>query len=102
MVALAFPLHPPSRPEKSRADELTAVQAPVLVVQGERDPFGSPAEIARACPPAHLVAIEGAAHALGPTRRTDDPAVRAEAVSEPVARFVLDLAAGTGGPRLLG
>ena len=41
-VALAFPLHPPGRPEKSRLDELELVQVPTLVVQGERDPFGTP------------------------------------------------------------
>jgi predicted alpha/beta-hydrolase family hydrolase len=45
VLALAFPLHPPGRPEKSRADELTAVPVPLLVVQGERDAFGGPAEV---------------------------------------------------------
>ncbi|MGW8847619.1 alpha/beta hydrolase family protein [Streptomyces xiamenensis] len=44
VLALAFPLHPPGRPERSRADELAAVRAPLLVVQGERDPFGTPEE----------------------------------------------------------
>jgi predicted alpha/beta-hydrolase family hydrolase len=49
VVALAFPLHPPGRPDRSRLGELLgAVSAgvPVLVVQGERDPFGSPDELA--------------------------------------------------------
>ncbi len=44
VVALAFPLHPPGRPEKSRADELTAVGVPSLVVQGDSDPFGTRAQ----------------------------------------------------------
>src|SRR5581483_169230 len=43
-LALAFPLHPPGRPEKSRAGELLESGVPTLVVQGERDPFGGPAE----------------------------------------------------------
>jgi predicted alpha/beta-hydrolase family hydrolase len=43
VLCLAFPLHPPGRPEKSRQPELNAVQVPTLVVQGERDPFGMPA-----------------------------------------------------------
>jgi uncharacterized protein len=43
-LALAFPLHPPGRPEKSRLDELTRPSCPTLVVQGERDPFGRPEE----------------------------------------------------------
>ncbi|HEV2888544.1 MAG TPA: alpha/beta family hydrolase [Jatrophihabitans sp.] len=42
VVALAFPLHPPGRPEKSRLPELAAVPVPVLVVQGVNDPFGMP------------------------------------------------------------
>jgi uncharacterized protein len=45
VVALAFPLHPPGRPERSRADELLGAGVPTLVVQGERDPFGGPAEL---------------------------------------------------------
>ncbi|MFD5618317.1 alpha/beta family hydrolase [Streptomyces yangpuensis] len=44
VLALAFPLHPPGRPEKSRAGELTAAGRPALVVQGGRDPFGRPEE----------------------------------------------------------
>jgi predicted alpha/beta-hydrolase family hydrolase len=46
VLALAFPLYPPGRPEKSRAAELTAVPLPIVVVQGERDAFGSPADVA--------------------------------------------------------
>ena len=42
VLCLAFPVHPPGRPEKSRLDELNAVPVPVLVIQGERDPFGMP------------------------------------------------------------
>jgi len=45
VVCLAFPLHPPGKPAASRADELAAVAVPVLVVQGERDPFGGPADL---------------------------------------------------------
>jgi uncharacterized protein len=42
VLCLAFPLHPPARPASSRLDELEAVQVPVLIVQGEKDPFGLP------------------------------------------------------------
>jgi predicted alpha/beta-hydrolase family hydrolase len=45
VLCLAFPLHPPGRgddPSKSRLSELEAVRVPVLVVQGESDPFGMP------------------------------------------------------------
>jgi uncharacterized protein len=41
VLCLAFPLHPPGKPEKSRADELPA-DLPTLVLNGDRDPFGVP------------------------------------------------------------
>jgi hypothetical protein len=43
VLCLAFPLHPPGRPDApSRQPELNGVRVPVLVVQGARDPFGMP------------------------------------------------------------
>jgi predicted alpha/beta-hydrolase family hydrolase len=45
VVCLGFPLHPPGRPEKSRADELRGVGVRTLVLQGTRDTFGTPAEV---------------------------------------------------------
>ena len=46
VLALAFPLYPPGRPEKTRADELVAVPVPIVVVQGETDAMGRPDEVA--------------------------------------------------------
>lgn len=43
-LALAFPLHPPGKPERSRLSELESVGLPTLVIQGERDTFGTPEE----------------------------------------------------------
>jgi uncharacterized protein len=63
VIALAFPLHPPGKagvPEKSRAAELRSAGVPVLVINGERDPFGVP-------DPAdadQLVVLAGENHAL--------------------------------------
>jgi uncharacterized protein len=42
VLCLAFPVHPPGRPEKTRLPELDAVAVPTLVVQGAADPFGMP------------------------------------------------------------
>jgi predicted alpha/beta-hydrolase family hydrolase len=42
VLCLAFPEHPPGKPERSRQDELDMVSVPTLVVQGESDPFGMP------------------------------------------------------------
>lgn len=61
VVALAFPLHPPGRPERSRAGELAAVGVPLLVVQGDRDPFGRPAEFPAGV---DVRVVPGADHAL--------------------------------------
>jgi uncharacterized protein len=58
VLCLAFPVHPPGRPEKTRLPELDAVQVPVLVVQGERDPFGMPPE-ARARTVVHVPGDHG-------------------------------------------
>src|SRR5439155_25448317 len=58
VVCLAFPVHPPGRgddPSKSRLGELDAVAVPVLVVQGESDPFGMPPD----APGRTVVRIEG-------------------------------------------
>jgi uncharacterized protein len=69
VIALAFPLHPPGRPERSRAAELRGAGADVLVVNGSRDPFGVPdsADAAR------VVVLAGESHALsastGPVTR---------------------------------
>jgi len=41
VVALAFPLHPPGRPDRSRADEIDR-DLPTLIINGDRDPFGVP------------------------------------------------------------
>jgi hypothetical protein len=48
VLALAFPLHPPRTPERSRAGELTGVGVPIVVVQGETDAFGRPEQVAAA------------------------------------------------------
>ena len=42
VLCLAFPLHPPGRPDKTRLPELDAVEVPTLIVQGASDPFGMP------------------------------------------------------------
>jgi predicted alpha/beta-hydrolase family hydrolase len=60
VLALAFPLHPPGRPERSRAAELAEAGTDVLVVNGAADPFGVP-EAAGAI---RVVVLPGAAHAL--------------------------------------
>jgi predicted alpha/beta-hydrolase family hydrolase len=60
VVCLAYPLHPPGKPENSRLGELELPTVPVLVVQGERDPFGMPP----AGPGRTITVVAGADHGL--------------------------------------
>lgn len=60
-LALSFPLHPPGRPERSRAEELAGAGVPTLVVQGERDTMGRPEEFPGGT---ELVVVPGADHGL--------------------------------------
>jgi hypothetical protein len=79
VLCLAFPLHPPGRaddPAKSRLPELEAVSVPVLIVQGERDPFGMPP----AAPGREVVRVAGA-HSLR------SPAAVEAAVADWLPRF---------------
>jgi predicted alpha/beta-hydrolase family hydrolase len=73
LVALSFPLHQPGKPHKSRVAELAAVTGPVLVVQGTKDAFGGPAEVARALADAgfsgeRIVPVPEAGHSLAPLK----------------------------------
>jgi uncharacterized protein len=91
VLALAFPLHPPGKPERSRLGELQAVPVPVLVVQGERDPFGGPDEFP---PDRELTIVPGADHSSrvpknGPVRAEEAMAIVVEAVLEWVVRDVV-------------
>ncbi|MEV4568756.1 alpha/beta family hydrolase [Nonomuraea sp. NPDC049419] len=78
VVALAFPLHPPGKPERSRADELRAAGVDVLVVNGDRDPFGVP----DAADATRLVVLPGEGHDL-----KRDPARVGETVAQWITRY---------------
>jgi uncharacterized protein len=71
VLCLAFPVHPPGRPEKSRLDELDAVSVPVLVVQGSRDPFGMPPDA-----PGRTVAVVAGDHGLKADKAAQADAIR--------------------------
>jgi uncharacterized protein len=69
VVCLAFPLHPPGRPDRSRVGELVGADRQTLVLQGERDPFGGPGEVTAAAeagagvlPWLHVVPVPDADH----------------------------------------
>ena len=88
LALLGYPLHPPGRPAVRRDAHLPAVNRPMLFVQGSRDAFGTPSELAPVLaplsPPATLHVVEGGDHSfkVGST----DPA--AAAVYEDVRTIV--------------
>jgi predicted alpha/beta-hydrolase family hydrolase len=60
LVLLGYPLHPPKQPQKLRAAHLAKLTVPTLVVQGRRDPFGTPEELRAHFPAsAAIVAVAG-------------------------------------------
>jgi predicted alpha/beta-hydrolase family hydrolase len=60
VIALAFPLHPPGQPAKSRDPELRGAGTSVLVINGDRDPFGVPGPDERTT----VVVLAGETHSL--------------------------------------
>jgi predicted alpha/beta-hydrolase family hydrolase len=92
-LAIAFPLHPPGRPERSRADELRGARVPTLVVQGEKDTFGRPDEFPDV-PGVDVAVVPGADHSLkvgkrGPLSQDDALAVLVESTLEWLVRDVV-------------
>ncbi|MFP5264012.1 MAG: alpha/beta family hydrolase [Blastocatellia bacterium] len=68
LVFLGYPLHPPGRPDRLRREHLSLIRAPMLFVQGSRDPFGTPGElrpiIESLQAPAAVYAVEGGDHSF--------------------------------------
>jgi len=90
VLALSFPLHPPGKPEKSRLAELQGARVRTLVIQGERDPFGTPGEFPDSV---DLAVVPAADHSMKVARsaavsQDDALAVVLEATLEWVVREV--------------
>ncbi|HEY0388940.1 MAG TPA: alpha/beta family hydrolase [Gaiellales bacterium] len=92
LVFLAYPLHPPGRPERIRDAHLYGLDIPMLFIQGSRDAFARPellrAVLSRLGTRAHLVEIDGADHGFRRAGGTRDAASIGAALAEPVAAFV--------------
>jgi len=75
VVALGYPLHPPGKPQQLRAAHLPRIRVPMLIVQGERDPFGTPAELQPVldaiAEDVTLHVVENGDHSLAPSRQKD-------------------------------
>ncbi|MDX2157247.1 MAG: alpha/beta fold hydrolase [Hyphomicrobiaceae bacterium] len=95
LVCLGYPFHPPGTPEATRTAHLEQLQCPTLIVQGERDPFGSRVEVQEyaLAPSIRIAWIGDGDHDLGPrgssgfTRKGN-----LAAAADAVAGFLLGLA----------
>jgi uncharacterized protein len=67
LVCFGYPFHPPAKPQQLRTAHLEALRTPTLIVQGTRDPFGTPDEVATYSLSSAIDVrwIEGGDHSLG-------------------------------------
>jgi len=93
LVALGYPLHPPGRPQQLRAEHLARIRQPLLIVQGSRDAFGTPAELRPVLAPlgaaATLHVVEEGDHSFKVPKR--GPVTQEEVferVQEEIARWI--------------
>jgi predicted alpha/beta-hydrolase family hydrolase len=92
LVFLGYPLHPPGQPDRRRDAHLTRIDAPMLFVQGERDAFGTAAELrplVDALPRASLYVVAQANHSLETPKRDAPPKDEVfAAVQDHIARWI--------------
>jgi predicted alpha/beta-hydrolase family hydrolase len=93
LLCLGYPLHPPGKPEQLRSSHLPDLRVPTLIVQGTRDPFGSPEDIAPhlrgAGVPVTVHAVQGGDHSFGVRKKDGGDPVRTMAdVEDMVARWI--------------
>ena len=101
LVCLGYPFHPPGKPDQLRTQHLTDLRTPALIVQGERDPFGSRSEVDQLLlsPQIRFHWAGDGDHDLGPrgtsgfTRRGN-----LEEAADAVAAFAMTLARSEAGP----
>jgi predicted alpha/beta-hydrolase family hydrolase len=98
LACLSYPWHPPARPDQPRVAHLFDLQVPTLIVQGTRDPFGSPDEVAGYGLPAaiELLWLEDGDHDLRPRKAVSGftYAQHLDTAADAVAAFVRRVAAG--------
>lgn len=99
VIAFGFPFHPPRKPDQLRTAVLQALRAEALLLQGERDPFGQPHEVATYDLPSH-VRVEWFAdgdHSLVPRAKSGhSAAAHFDRALDLAAAFALRVAGGSG------
>ena len=94
LVCISYPFHPPGKPERLRTGHLEAIRTPTLIVQGSRDPFGSPEEVAgySLSPAIRLHWCEDGDHGLKPRKASGRTEVQNwEEAEAAIAAFLAEL-----------
>lgn len=91
LLCLGYPFHPPGQPERLRTKHLAALRTPALILQGTRDPFGTPEDVAsyRLSPAIRVRWIEDGDHSWKP--RVASGRTLAQNMEEAVAAAALFL-----------
>jgi predicted alpha/beta-hydrolase family hydrolase len=71
LLCLGYPFHPPEKPQQLRTAHLAGLKTPTLIVQGSRDPFGTPDEVAgyKLSQAIELLWLEDGDHDLKPRKK---------------------------------
>jgi hypothetical protein len=93
VVLLGYPLHPPGKPAQLRSTHLPHIRVPMLFVQGERDPFGTPDELRPILDtiPADVTlhVVGGGDHSLAlPKRSGADPEAAYANIQDTIATWI--------------
>ena len=92
VVLLGYPLHPPGKPDQPRTAHLPRILVRLLIVQGERDPFGTPDELRRVVATLDtdvtLRLIPNGDHSLAPSRRADAVAAVYSQLQDEIAVWI--------------
>jgi uncharacterized protein len=94
LVCVGYPFHPPGKPEQLRTAHLAALRTPTLILQGTRDPFGTPDEVATyvLSPAIRVEWIEEGDHSLVPRKASGRTrAQNLQAAVDAIAAFATSL-----------
>ena len=94
LIVLGYPLHPPGKPDQLRTEHLHRITIPTLVVQGSRDPFGTPGELEPWFnrPAATVAVVENGDHSFAvPKGSKQSQADVLAGIQERIARWIAGL-----------
>ncbi|OJT01503.1 alpha/beta hydrolase [Marinobacter nauticus] len=99
VICYGYPFHPPGKPDRWRIDHFSTVGCPMMIIQGTRDPFGKPEEVAAQGEMpglSRLRWLDGGNHDFQtPARHPGSQATLIEQAASETGRFIQELLAGS-------